>query len=195
MKTNNRIASAVEWNNMEHNIGDSTPTIARLKLLYIFIVTILCMKEAYRTGGAIFSTFICSVGVMLMILLAFSFLEIVSDFKKCIRIKYHEILLSTMNFVHVLIEVCSFRTLLSPLCHVLFTLFLIFGICRLSYTFPKMLMKLNDFCQKAFENLSKWFWKTTSDFKWIIMTSNDFKWLKMTPNDFKWLQMTPNEFK
>ena len=138
---------------MEHNI--TNPTIARLKLLYIFIVTILCMKEAYRTGGFIFSSWICSVGVMLMILLACSFLGIVSDFKKCIKKKCHQILLSTNNFVHVLIEVCSFRTLLSPLCHVLFTLFSIFGICRLFHTFPKILMKLNDFCQKAFENLSK----------------------------------------
>ena len=63
------------------------PTTARLKLLYIFIVTILCMKEAYRTGGVVFSSWICSVGVMLMILLACSFLGIVSDFKKCMKKK------------------------------------------------------------------------------------------------------------
>ena len=92
---------------MEHNI--TNPTIARLKLLYIFIVTILCMKEAYRTGGVVFSSWICSVGVMLMILLACSFLGIVSDFKKCIMKKYHQIIsafLTTFGFVAVLALLC-----------------------------------------------------------------------------------------
>ena len=74
---------------MEHNIANFTLTIT---ILYIFIVTILCMKEAYRTGGVVFSSLICSIGVMLIILLAASFLGIVSDFKKCIKKKYHQIL-------------------------------------------------------------------------------------------------------
>ena len=63
-----------------------------LKLLYLFIVTILCMKEAYKWGGAIFSTFIGSIGAMLMVLLAFSSLGVISAFKKCIKKKYHQML-------------------------------------------------------------------------------------------------------
>ena len=59
--------------------------------------------------------------------------------------------LSTMNIVHVLIEVCSFWTL-SSLCNVLFTLFSNFGLCGLFTLFTKNLIKHHQISSNIFKH-------------------------------------------
>ena len=60
--------------------------------------------------------------------------------------------LSTMNIVHVLIEVCSFWTL-SSLCNVLFTLFSNFGLCGLFTLFTKNLIKHHQISSNIIKHL------------------------------------------